>query len=56
MSIEVYTPDLTNRHEITHAVSVSFSAKYNGIGKMTIVLPIDSYNISLAEQGGIVYV
>lgn len=55
MRLEVFTPDLSNRHEITNAISVQFSDLYNGIGKFSIVLPMDDYNISLAENGALVY-
>lgn len=56
MKIEIFTPDLSNRHEITNAISVQFSDLYNGIGKFTIVLPMDDYNIGIAENDAIVYV
>lgn len=55
MKIEIFTPDLSNRHEITNAISVQFSDLYNGIGKFTIVLPMDDYNIGVAENDAIVY-
>lgn len=50
MRIEIFEPDLSNRHEITHAISVQFSVKYNDVGKFTIVLPMDAYNISIAKM------
>jgi len=55
MSIEVYTADLTNRHEVTHAISIQMSEYYNAVGKMQMVLPIDDYNIAAFEVGGIVF-
>ena len=55
MRIEIFEPDLSNRHEITHAISVQFSVKYNDVGKFTIVLPMDAYNISIAKNDAIVY-
>lgn len=56
MRIEIFSPNLSNRHEVTHATSVQFSELYNGIGKITVVLPMDDYNISIAEKGAILYI
>lgn len=55
MSIEVYTSDLSNRHEITHAISINMSAFYNDIGKITLVVPVDDYNINAMQVDSIVY-
>lgn len=55
MSIEVYSADLSNRHEVTHAISIQMSEYYNKIGKMQMTLPIDDYNIAAFEIGGIVF-
>lgn len=56
MRLEIFTPDLSNRHEITHAISSQFSDLYNGIGKFSIVLPMDDYNISIAQNDALVYI
>lgn len=56
MRLEIFTPDLSNRHEISHAISSQFSDLYNGIGKFSIVLPMDDYNIGLAQIGALVYI
>lgn len=56
MRLEIFTPDLSNRHEITHATSVQFSDLYNDIGKFTVVLPLDDYNTSIALKGSILYI
>lgn len=56
MRLEIFTPDLSNRHEITNAVSVQFSDLYNGVGKLTVVLPSDAYNTSIALKGSILYI
>lgn len=56
MRIEIFSPDLSNRHEVTHATSVQFSDLYNGVGKITVVLPMDDYNISISEKGAILYI
>ena len=53
--IIVYNKELDNFHEITHAVSVQMVEYYNAIGKATLVLPIDDYNISIIENDGIIY-
>ena len=50
MRIEIFEPDLSNRHEITHAISVQFSVKYNDVGKFTIVLPMDAYRLSVVFE------
>lgn len=56
MRIEIFTPDLSNRHEITNAISVQFAEPYNDVGKFSIDLPMDDYNISLSEVGALVYI
>lgn len=56
MRLELFTADLTNRHEISHVISCSFSWYYNDIGKFSIVLPLDDYNISIAENDAVLYV
>lgn len=56
MRIEIFSPDLSNRHEVSHAISVQFSEIYNGVGKITVVLPMDDYNISISKKGSILYI
>ena len=53
--IIVYNKDLTNFKEINHALSIQMEEHYNAIGKAIITLPIDDYNISAIENGGIIY-
>ena len=53
--IIVYNKELTNFHEINHALSIQMEEHYNAIGKAIITLPIDDYNISAVENGGIIY-
>ncbi len=53
--IIVYNKNLTNFHEINHALSIQMEEHYNAIGKAIITLPIDDYNISTIENGGIIY-
>ena len=53
--IIVYNKDLTNFKEINHALSIQMEEHYNDIGKAIITLPIDDYNISAIENGGIIY-
>ena len=53
--IIVYNKDLTNFKEINHALSIQMEENYNAIGKAIITLPIDDYNISAIENGGIIY-
>lgn len=56
MRLELFTPDLSNRHEITHAISSEFSDYYNDVGKFTVVLPMDEYNIGIAVVDAILYI
>lgn len=53
--IIVYNKKLTNFKEINHALSIQMEEHYNAIGKAIITLPIDDYNISAVENGGIIY-
>lgn len=54
MSFYVFTPDLSNRHKISQAVSISTHIKYNNIGTFSITLLLDDYNLKMAELGSIV--
>lgn len=53
--IYVYSPDLSERHEISHAESLQMSVFYNGIGKFSLSLPIDDYNLSVVQIDSILY-
>ena len=53
--IIVYNKNLQNFKEINHALSIQMEEHYNAIGKAIITLPIDDYNISAIENGGIIY-
>ena len=53
--IIIYNKELTNFHEISHALSIQMEEHYNDIGKAIITLPIDDYNIYAVENGGIIY-
>lgn len=55
MSLELYTPDYTNRHEITHAISVQMSFYDNDVGKVILVMPVNDYNIAALKNGSILY-
>ena len=55
MSIEVYPPDFSTRHEITHAMSIQQSMYYNDVGKMQIVVAANDYNINALQKGSIIY-
>lgn len=56
MRLELFSPDLSNRHEITHAISSEFSDYYNDVGKFTVVLPMDDYNIGIVELDAVLYI
>lgn len=53
--IYIYSADKTQRHELSHATSLRMGQPYNDIGKFTLVLPADDYNIGLIEDEGILY-
>lgn len=55
MSLELYTPDYSNRYEITHAISVQMSYYYNDIGKLILVMPVNDYNIEAIKNDSILY-
>lgn len=55
MSLELYTPDYSNRYEITHAISVQMSEYYNDVGKLILVLPVNDYNIQAIKNNSILY-
>lgn len=53
--IYVWTPDWSNRYELSHAQSVQFSRHYNDYGSMTIVAPSTQYNSKVCKINGVVY-
>lgn len=53
MSLELYTPDLSNRHEITHAISLQTDEYYNDIGKLILVVSVSEYNIGIVKEGAV---
>ena len=55
MSLELYTPDYSNRYEITHAISVQMSKYYNDVGKLILVVPVNDYNIAALKNDSILY-
>ncbi len=40
----------------THAISSEFSDYYNDVGKFTVVLPMDEYNIGIVELDAVLYI
>ena len=55
MSLELYTPDFSNRYEISHAISVQMSKYYNEVGKLILVMPVNDYNIEALKNDSILY-
>lgn len=57
-AIDVFNEEINsdNRHEITHAISSEFSDYYNDVGKFTVVLPMDEYNIGIVELDAVLYI
>ena len=55
MSLEIYPSDYSTRYELTHAISVQMSVYYNDIGKLSIVAPINDYNIKALQVGNMLF-
>lgn len=55
MSLELYTPDYSNRYEISHAISVQMSMYDNDVGKLILVLPVNDYNIEAVQNNSVLY-
>ena len=55
MSLELYSPDYSNRYEITHAISVQMSDYYNDVGKLILVMPVNDYNVEALKNDSILY-
>ena len=55
MSLEIYPSDFSTRYELTHAVSVQMSVYYNDIGKLSIVAPVNDYNIKALQVGNMLF-
>lgn len=55
MSLEIYPSDFSTRYELTHAVSVQMSVYYNDIGKLTIVAPVNDYNLNALRVGNMLF-
>ena len=55
MSLELYTPDFSNRYEISHAISVQMSKYYNDVGKLVLVMPVNDYNIEALKNDSVLY-
>lgn len=55
MSLEIYPADFSTRYELTHAISVQMSVHYNDIGKLTLVAPVNDYNIKALQVGNMLF-
>ena len=55
MSLEIYPSDFSTRYELKHAVSVQMSVYYNDIGKLTLVAPVNDYNIKALQVGNMLF-
>ena len=55
MSLELYTPDYSNRYEISHAISLQMSVYDNDVGKLILVMPVNDYNIEALKNDSILY-
>lgn len=55
MSLELYTPDYSNRYEISHAISVQMSVYDNDVGKLILVMPVNDYNVEALQNDSILY-
>lgn len=56
MRLELYTPDMENRHEIVHPISVQAEDPYNDIGVVSLTLPLDAYHSRIMQQGSMLYI
>ena len=54
MSYEIYPADFATRYQVSHAISVMSSVYYNEIGGLTLVMPIDDYNIKALKELNVV--
>ena len=55
MSLVLYTTDFSNQYEISHAISIQMSKYHNDVGKMTLVMPANAYNIEALKNDRILY-
>lgn len=55
MSYEIYPSDYSTRYEVSHAISAMSSVYYNEMGRLTLVMPIDEYNIRALKELNVVY-
>ena len=55
MSLEIYPSDFSTRYEIRHAISAIMTVYYNDIGKITLVAPVNDYNITALKNGNLLY-
>lgn len=55
MSFEIYPKDFSTRYELRHAISMIMTIYYNDIGKLTLVAPINDYNIAAIQDGNMLY-
>ena len=55
MSLELYTPDFSNRFELSHAISVQMSVYDNDVGKLILVMPVNDYNIKVIKNNSLLY-
>lgn len=55
MSLIIYSPDFSDWHEITNAISVQCSVYYNDIGKLILDVPIDADNVAAVRNDCILY-
>lgn len=55
MSIEIYPDDFSTRYGIQNVISLSETVEYNDLGKLTLVVDADQYNLQAIKTGYIVY-
>lgn len=55
MSFEIYPSNFSTRYELRHAISMIMTIYYNDIGKLTLVAPINDYNIAAVKDGNMLY-
>lgn len=55
MRLEIFEPDFSNRHRVSHTIAVQLSEYYNDVGKISITVPADNYNAGIFKVNSIVY-
>jgi hypothetical protein len=50
MSLEIYPADLSTRYGLYAATAITMSENYNDVGKISIIVALDDYAITVFQQ------